>query len=155
MRPIDYTKTSRYGKTMAAERAATASGMSPLKNRGPVEAEAAFYAQGIEHSLRLGELGLQKEMFDKGLAENKRQFDVGITEGKRQFDMNMDMSRDRFKHIRRQNNRAELLGMANIGISLGLGYLQYKQNRRAIDMNKILHGYLEAAKAKMQGAKKQ
>lgn len=138
MKPVDYTKTSRYGETMAAGRAAKVMSGSPLRNRGPVELETAFYQEGMNHALRLGELGLQRDMFEGKLAEDKRQFNAGMTEKKRQFSMNMDLSQDRFKYMRRQNQKAEILGMVNIGIGLGMGYLQYKANRRQLEMNKMM-----------------
>lgn len=139
MKPVDYSKTQIHGDAMAQHRAVSAmEGGSPLKKRGPVELEAQFYNMGMDRALKLGELGLQKEMFEKNLAEDKRQFDIRTGENQRQFGINLDFARDKQKYIRRQNNKAELLGMVNIGIGLGFGYLEYKANRRQIEMNKMM-----------------
>ena len=121
---------------------------SPMKQKAPVDIEASFYSQGMQHSLQLGYMGLQKDMFEQGIAEKKRQFDVSTGEGKRQFQANLDFSRDQFKHQRRQNNRAEILGMVNVGMGIGYGYLQYKHNRQQITMNRMMMGVLSNAQKK-------
>lgn len=138
MRPVDYSKTARYGKTMAMDRAIKSNTSNPMQNREPQEVEALFYQQGVDNALKLGHLGLQKEMFEGNLAENKRQFDVSTKEGTRQFNANRDFSRDQFKYQRRQDNRAEIIAMMNVGTGIGFGYLQYKQNRKQITMNKMM-----------------
>ena len=147
MKPIDYSKTERYGRAMAEGRARDT--YSPMQKKAPVDIEAAFYSQGMQHSLQLGYMGLQKDQFEQGLAESKRQFDVSTTEGKRQFQANLDFSRDQFKHQRRQGNRAEILGMVNVGMGIGYGYLQYKHNRKQITMNKMMMGVMQKAQAKV------
>lgn len=141
MKPVDYSKTSRYGETMAMGRAIRSNTSDPMKNRSPVEAEAMFYEQGMNQALQLGYMGLQKEQFEAGLAENKRQFNIGTKESGRQFDMNMSFTRDQMKYQRRQDNRAELVGMMNVGVGIGFGFLQYKQNRKQIEMHKLMAGY--------------
>jgi hypothetical protein len=141
MKPLDYSKTSRYGQAMEMHRAQNIE--SPLKNRAPVEVEAEFYEQGMNQALQLGYMGLQKEQFEAGLAENKRQFDLSTSERGRQFDLNMNFTRDQMKYQRRQDNRAELIGMMNVGVGIGFGFLQYKQNRKQIKLNQMMMGILK------------
>jgi hypothetical protein len=143
MKPVDYSKTSRYGEAMAMDRAIRSNTSDPMKERPPAEIEAQFYDEGMNRSLQLGYMGLQKEQFEAGMAENKRQFDVSTAEKGRQFKMNLDFTRDQMKYQRRQDNRAELVGMMNVGLGIGFGFLQYKQNRKQIEMNKIMMGILK------------
>lgn len=141
MKPVDYSKTSRYGDVMAAYRVQNIH--SPLKNKAPVEMEAAFYEHGMNQALQLGYMGLQKEQFEAGMAEDKRQFDVSMSSRKKEFRANINMARDQMKYQRRQDNRAEIVGMVNVGIGIGFGYLQYKQNRQQILMNKMMMGIMQ------------
>lgn len=136
MKPTSYKNTPRYTQAMAAANARFASGPRAV-NMGPSEVEAAFYQENIQRAAMLGHLGLQKDMFEAEFEEKGRQFDVSIGEKKRQFSASMGFMGDRFKYMRRQNNRAELLGMMNVGIGIGQGFQQYKHNKKMMDLYKL------------------
>lgn len=137
MKPTSYKYMPSYGQAQQQVEAVQSNTAQAVKTVAPAQVEAQFYQQGLNRSIELGYLGLQKEQFEKGLAEQQRQFDVGMGEQQRQFGISLDLTRDQLKYQRRQDNRAEILAMANIGVSIGFGYLQYKQQRRQMEMWKL------------------
>jgi hypothetical protein len=145
MKPTSYKNTPLYGQAQAELDAKQSNSPQAVKTIAPQYLEAQFYQDSLNRSLQLGYMGLQKDMFNENLAENKRQFDTGMAEGKRQFGVNLQFARDQFKYARRQDNRAELLAMANVGVGLGMGYLQYKQARKQLQWQKVMMAKLEAA----------
>lgn len=147
MKNLSYRNTAPYGQALARGRAIQAAGPKAV-DTSATGIEAAFYRDQMENKIRLGYLSLQKDMFDQGMEEKERQFDIGLSEQKRQFGSQLHFAGDVFKYARRQNNRAELLGMANIGISIGMGYLQYKQARRQIEIQKQIEAMLSYANQK-------
>jgi hypothetical protein len=153
MKPTSYRTTPQYTQDVAAVNARFASGPRAV-NTGPEDVEAAYYQQGISRAAQLGYLGLQKDEFETNLGENKRQFDVSMEEGKREFSASMGLATDRFKYMRRQNNRAELLGMVNVGLGIGMGFQQYKQNKRLLEMMKNQAAILQAQRVDMETGKK-
>lgn len=140
MKPTSYKNTARYGQDMQNYENQAASANMAVPQAGAAQVEAMHYRAGMEQALKLGHLGLQKDMFDKSLAEGKRQFDIGMGMQKEQFGSQMRFAWDQMKYQRRQNNRAEILGMANVGISIAFGFQQFKQQQKQIEMIKMIQG---------------
>lgn len=150
MKPTSYKNLPAYGQAQAQAQAVQAQTPNAVKTIMPAQIESEFYKMGLDRSIKLGYLGLQKDMFDQNLAENKRQFDVGLGESKREFQLNRQFLSDQFKYQRRQNNMAEILGMVNVGINIGFGYQQYKQNQRQIGLYKQISAVAELQKMNVE-----
>ena len=124
---MSYKDNPMYGRMKQKESAIRSGANYAVEQEPHSRVDEAFIADEEQRKLQLTQMGEQKRQFDRGLAESKREFDVSMKESNRQFGIKMGMAFNEAKYRRRQNRKAQYIGLLNIAAGLGGGLLQHME----------------------------
>jgi hypothetical protein len=113
-----YKTSPLYGRMRQKEEAVRSGGNYAVQQQRP-SFEDAFIGQEEQRKITLKGLGMQQKNFDRSLKESGRQFDI-----------KMGIANEQFRWRRKQNRKAEFLGLFNVALGVGGGLMEHMEKSK-------------------------
>lgn len=142
--PQRYKKSPMYGRAKQREAAQRAGGNYAVAQSGYTQVDQAYDVADMQRKIQLKSMGMQKEQFDKSLKESQRQFDSSMDERKRQFGIQLGAAHEKLKYQRKQNRKAEFLGLFNIALGIGSGLIDHINKSKLLRQQQMYDQLLQS-----------